>query len=86
MLEARILQGSVLKKIIESIRELVVDANFDCDPNGISMQVKAPATIYLRPCPRFARRLTRIASPPRAAGDGLVARVAVRRDDAVRGL
>ena len=45
MLEARILQGSVLKKIIESIRELVVDANFDCDPNGISMQVKAPATI-----------------------------------------
>ena len=42
MLEARILQGSVLKKIIESIRELVVDANFDCDPNGISLEVTRP--------------------------------------------
>ena len=39
MLEARLLQGGMLKKIIESIRELVVDANLDCDETGISMQV-----------------------------------------------
>jgi proliferating cell nuclear antigen len=39
MFEARILQGSLLKKIIEAIKELVVDANFDCTERGISMQV-----------------------------------------------
>lgn len=39
MFEARLLQGAVLKKIVEAIRELVVDANLDCSPNGISMQV-----------------------------------------------
>ena len=42
MLEARLLQGGMLKKIIESIRELVVDANLDCDESGISMQVRSP--------------------------------------------
>ena len=40
MFEARILQGSTLKKIIEAIRELVVDANLDCNENGITMQVR----------------------------------------------
>jgi proliferating cell nuclear antigen len=39
MFEAKILQGALLKKIIEAIRELVVDANLDCTENGISMQV-----------------------------------------------
>jgi Proliferating cell nuclear antigen, N-terminal domain len=39
MFEARILQGSLLKKIIEAIRELVTDANLDCDENQITMQV-----------------------------------------------
>ena len=39
MFEARILQGSTLKKIIEAIRELVVDANLDCNETGITMQV-----------------------------------------------
>ena len=39
MLEARLVQGGMLKKIIESIRELVVDATVDCDETGISMQV-----------------------------------------------
>ncbi len=39
MFEARLVQGAVLKKIVEAIRELVVDANLDCSPNGISMQV-----------------------------------------------
>jgi hypothetical protein len=39
MFEAKILQGSVLKKIIEAIRELVADANLDCNERGITMQV-----------------------------------------------
>ena len=40
MFEARIMQGSQLKKIIEAIRELVVDANLDCNDEGITMQVE----------------------------------------------
>lgn len=39
MFEAKILQGSLLKKIIEAIRELVTDANLDCSDRGIFMQV-----------------------------------------------
>ena len=40
MFEARIVQGAILKKIIEAIRELVTDANLDCnEEQGISMQV-----------------------------------------------
>jgi Proliferating cell nuclear antigen, N-terminal domain len=42
MFEARIVQGSQLKKIIEAIRELVVDANLDCNEAGITMQVSYP--------------------------------------------
>jgi hypothetical protein len=40
MFEARLIQGSLFKKIIEAIRELVVDANLECSDTGISMQVK----------------------------------------------
>lgn len=39
MLEARLVQGSLLKKIIEALRELVTDANLECNESGISMQV-----------------------------------------------
>lgn len=39
MFEAKILQGALLKKIIEAIRELVVDANLDCNERAITMQV-----------------------------------------------
>ena len=40
MFEARIVQGAILKKIVEAIRELVTDANLDCnEEQGISMQV-----------------------------------------------
>ncbi len=46
MFEARIVQGQILKKIIEAIRELVTDANLDCnEEQGISMQVG----IFLKP-------------------------------------
>lgn len=40
MFEARILQGQILKKIIEAMRELVTDANLECHAEmGITMQV-----------------------------------------------
>jgi len=38
MFEARLIQGSILKKIMEAIKELVTDANFDCSSAGISLQ------------------------------------------------
>ena len=42
MFEARILQGQILKKIIEAMRELVTDANLECHAEmGITMQVSA---------------------------------------------
>jgi len=39
MFEARLLQGNLLKKLIEAIRELVTDANIDCSDAGLAMQV-----------------------------------------------
>jgi hypothetical protein len=54
MFEARLAQGSLLKKLIESIRELVNEANFDVSSTGISLQVCRPR---LRPfLPPLARR------------------------------
>lgn len=47
MFEARLIQGSTLKKIIESIRELVKDANLDCDENGITMQAMDSSHVSL---------------------------------------
>lgn len=38
MFEARLVQGSLLKKIIDSIKDLVSDANFDCSASGFSLQ------------------------------------------------
>ena len=48
MFEARLAQGSLLKKLIESIRELVNEANFDVSSTGISLQVFCSAN---RACP-----------------------------------
>mmetsp|Transcript_85602 Transcript_85602/g.184795 ORF Transcript_85602/g.184795 Transcript_85602/m.184795 type:complete len:259 (+) Transcript_85602:55-831(+) len=47
MFEAKIMQGATLKKIIEAIRELVVDANLDCTENGISMQAMDSSHVSL---------------------------------------
>jgi proliferating cell nuclear antigen len=47
MFEAKILQGALLKKIIEAIRELVVDANLDCNETGIGMQVACYGLYYV---------------------------------------
>lgn len=39
MLEARLVQGSLLKKIVEAMKDLVTEANLDCAETGISLQV-----------------------------------------------
>ncbi|KAL7270040.1 proliferating cell nuclear antigen [Rhizina undulata] len=38
MLEARLEQANVLKKVVEAIKDLVQDCNFDCNDSGISLQ------------------------------------------------
>ena len=38
MLEARLNKALVLKKILDSVKDLVSDANFDCSDSGIAMQ------------------------------------------------
>ncbi|KAK4685731.1 proliferating cell nuclear antigen, partial [Tremellales sp. Uapishka_1] len=38
MLEARIKQASVLKKLLDAIKELVTDGNLDCTDEGIALQ------------------------------------------------
>ncbi len=43
MFEARLAQGSVLKKIIEAMKELVNDANLDCSASGVTLQVRGQA-------------------------------------------
>ncbi|RYG66154.1 proliferating cell nuclear antigen (pcna) [archaeon] len=47
MFEAKILQGALLKKIIEAIRELVTDANLDCNERGITMQAMDSSHVSL---------------------------------------
>lgn len=36
MFEARIKQGAVLKKVLDSVKDLVTDANFEADPSKVS--------------------------------------------------
>lgn len=38
MFEARLAQGSVLKRILEAIKDLIDECNIICDDNGISIQ------------------------------------------------
>ncbi|KIE02035.1 Proliferating cell nuclear antigen, PCNA, partial [Metarhizium majus ARSEF 297] len=38
MLEARLKQANVLKKVVEAIKDLVQDCNFDCNDSGIALQ------------------------------------------------
>lgn len=40
MFEARLIQGSLLKKIVEAVKDLVSDANLDCTEEGLTMQVR----------------------------------------------
>ena len=38
MFEARLIQGSLLRKILDGMKDLVTQANFDCSSTGISLQ------------------------------------------------
>jgi hypothetical protein len=40
MFEARLTQGSLLKKLVDAVKELVTDVNFDVSPGGLQCQVK----------------------------------------------
>jgi len=47
MFEARLVQGSILKKIIEALKDLVGDANFDCSSTGIALQAMDSSHVAL---------------------------------------
>ena len=47
MFEARLVQGSILKKILDAIKDLVTDASWDCSPNGMSLQAMDTSHVSL---------------------------------------
>ncbi|CAI5508954.1 unnamed protein product [Closterium sp. Naga37s-1] len=47
MFEARLVQGSVLKKLLDAIKDLVTDANFDCSATGFSLQAMDSSHVAL---------------------------------------
>lgn len=51
MFEARLVQGSLLKKLVEAMKDLVTDANIDCSSSGLSLQVRPRACTPAAPRP-----------------------------------
>lgn len=47
MLEAKLPQASLLKKIVESIRDIVDTSNFDCSSSGIALQAMDSSHVAL---------------------------------------
>eukprot|EP01125_Pyxidicula_operculata_P015590 TRINITY_DN5313_c0_g1_i1.p1 TRINITY_DN5313_c0_g1~~TRINITY_DN5313_c0_g1_i1.p1 ORF type:complete len:258 (-),score=51.30 TRINITY_DN5313_c0_g1_i1:144-917(-) len=47
MFEAKIEKASILKKIVEAIRELITDAKFECTQSGITLQAMDAAHVSL---------------------------------------
>lgn len=47
MLEARLNQGSLMKKVVDAVRELVTDANLDCNESGIGLQAMDSSHVAL---------------------------------------
>ena len=47
MFEAKLKEGVLLKKLIESIKELVTDINFDISPTGIALQAMDSSHVAL---------------------------------------
>ncbi|XP_033108344.1 proliferating cell nuclear antigen-like [Anneissia japonica] len=50
MFEAKLVQGAVLKKILEAIKDLVVDGSWDCTSTGITMQAMDSSHVSLVTC------------------------------------
>jgi len=47
MFEARLLQGGILKKLMDSVQGLLTEANFDCSSSGITLQAMDAAHVSL---------------------------------------
>jgi len=47
MFEAKLNKAGLLKKVLESVKDLVTDANFDCSAEGISLQAMDSAHVSL---------------------------------------
>ena len=47
MLQAVLKEASVMKKVIEAIKDLVTDGNIDCSPQGMSMQAMDSVNVAL---------------------------------------
>jgi len=47
MFEARLTQGVLLKKLLESIKDLVTDGNFECSASGFSLQAMDSSHVSL---------------------------------------
>ncbi|KAL0911792.1 hypothetical protein M5K25_019957 [Dendrobium thyrsiflorum] len=47
MLELRLVQGNLLKKVLEAMKDLVTDANFDCSATGFSLQAMDSSHVAL---------------------------------------
>lgn len=47
MFEARLVQGSLLKKVLESIKDLLQDATWDCSSTGMSLQAMDSSHVSL---------------------------------------
>lgn len=47
MFEARLVQGSILKRLIDSIKDLVENANWDCSSTGLSLQAMDKSHVSL---------------------------------------
>ena len=47
MLEARLENAALLKKLLDAIKDAVTDANFDCSESGIALQAMDSAHVSL---------------------------------------
>jgi len=47
MFEAKVANASLLKKIVEALKDLVTDTNFDCNPNGMGLQAMDSSHVSL---------------------------------------
>ena len=47
MLEARLVQGSMLRKVVDSVKDLVSDANFDFSSSGMALQAMDTSHVSL---------------------------------------
>ena len=46
-LQARLIQGGLLKKVLDATKDLVTDANFDCSQDGFALQAMDSSHVSL---------------------------------------